>query len=120
MQGFEFNTAPRLVCSPGSALELAGLCRQLGIQKPLLVTDPGLVSIGLIAPVQLALEQARAGTAAGGGTASEAKKWISSMAMKSAPSLTGMASTVQANQRAPGGLIRSSPVMRAQAFSPFC
>ncbi len=57
MQGFEFNTAPRLVCAPGSALELAGFCHQLGIQKPLLVTDPGLVSIGLIGPVQLALKQ---------------------------------------------------------------
>ena len=56
MQGFEFNTVGRLVNGPGSALELAPECRRLGIQRPLLVTDPGLVAIGLVQPVRAALE----------------------------------------------------------------
>lgn len=56
MKPFEFNTTPRIICAPGSARELADNCRRLGVQRPLLVTDPGLVSIGLVAPVQAALE----------------------------------------------------------------
>ncbi|MDH3994796.1 MAG: iron-containing alcohol dehydrogenase, partial [Gammaproteobacteria bacterium] len=57
MQGFEFNTVGRLVNGSGSALELAAECRKLGVLKPLLVTDPGLVTIGLVQPVLAALEQ---------------------------------------------------------------
>jgi alcohol dehydrogenase len=56
MQGFEFNTVGRLVNGAGSALELAAECGRLGIERPLLVTDPGLVAIGLVQPVQAALE----------------------------------------------------------------
>lgn len=56
MQGFEFNTVGRLVNGSGSSLELAGECRKLGIGKPLLVTDPGLMAIGLVQPVLAALE----------------------------------------------------------------
>lgn len=58
MQAFEFNTVRRLVCAPGAALELAAECAALGIRRPMLVTDPGLVAIGLVAPVQAALEAA--------------------------------------------------------------
>ncbi|GAB3315442.1 iron-containing alcohol dehydrogenase [Haliea atlantica] len=58
MQSFVFNTTPRLVCAPGSALELAPLLADLGARRPLLVTDPGLVKIGLLAPLQAALEAA--------------------------------------------------------------
>lgn len=50
MQGFEFNTVGKIVCGAGSALELAGQCQRLGVSSPLLVTDPGLVSIGLVQP----------------------------------------------------------------------
>ncbi|NCF17098.1 MAG: iron-containing alcohol dehydrogenase [Haliea sp.] len=57
MQGFEFNTVGRLVNGSGSALELAGELRRLDINRPLLVTDPGLVAIGLVQPVIEALEQ---------------------------------------------------------------
>lgn len=53
MQGFEFNTVACLVSGAGSALELEQQCRKLGIAKPLLVTDPGLVQIGLVeAPIK--------------------------------------------------------------------
>ncbi|RLQ20628.1 iron-containing alcohol dehydrogenase [Seongchinamella sediminis] len=55
MQGFEFNTVAKLVCGPGSALQLAGHCQRLGVSRPLLVTDPGLVSIGLVQPAIAAL-----------------------------------------------------------------
>lgn len=58
MQPFVFSTTPRLVCAPGSARDLAPLLASLGARKPLLVTDPGLVNIGLMAPVQAALEKA--------------------------------------------------------------
>ncbi len=55
MQGFEFNTVGKIVCGAGSALELAGQCQRLGVSRPLLVTDPGLVSIGLVQPAIEAL-----------------------------------------------------------------
>ncbi len=58
MQGFEFNTVGRIVSGSGSALELAEECRHLGVNQPLLVTDPGLVSIGLVQPVIDALAAA--------------------------------------------------------------
>jgi alcohol dehydrogenase class IV len=57
MQGFEFNTVGRIINGSGSALELAGQCLQLGVNRPLLVTDPGLIAIGLVQPVLLALEK---------------------------------------------------------------
>jgi alcohol dehydrogenase class IV len=56
MQGFEFNTVKRIISGAGSALQLADQCRALGIARPLLVTDPGLMAIGLVQPVLAALE----------------------------------------------------------------
>jgi len=56
MQGFEFNTVRRIISGAGSALQLAEQCRRLGIARPLLVTDPGLMAIGLVQPVLAALE----------------------------------------------------------------
>ncbi len=58
MQPFTFNTVRQIVNAPGSALELAALCERLGVRKPLLVTDPGLMAIGLVQPVIAAIEQA--------------------------------------------------------------
>ena len=55
MQGFEFNTVTRIVSGSGSALQLADECRRLGVNNPLLVTDPGLMAIGLVQPVVAAL-----------------------------------------------------------------
>ncbi|MFT5709973.1 MAG: alcohol dehydrogenase class IV [Halioglobus sp.] len=55
MQSFVFNTVARIVSACGSALQLADQCAQLGVKRPLLVTDPQLVSIGLIDPVLTAL-----------------------------------------------------------------
>lgn len=58
MQGFEFNTVRRIVSGAGSALQLSDQCQSLGITRPLLVTDPGLMAIGLVQPVLAALESA--------------------------------------------------------------
>ena len=58
MQNFEFNTVARIIVGMGSSLELAGQCQQLGVTRPLLVTDPGLMAIGLVQPVLAAMEKA--------------------------------------------------------------
>ena len=47
-----------------------------------------------------------------------AQSWISSTARNSTLRSSGMASTVQENQRAPGGTIFSSPVMSATLRMP--
>lgn len=57
MQGFEFNTAGRIISGGGTALALSGELERLGVHRPLLVTDPGLVAIGLIQPVLDSLEK---------------------------------------------------------------
>jgi alcohol dehydrogenase class IV len=57
MQSFEFNTVARIINGAGSALELAGQCAHLGISRPLLVTDPGLMAIGLVQPVLASLKK---------------------------------------------------------------
>jgi alcohol dehydrogenase class IV len=56
MQGFEFNTVGRIINGLDSSMQLAAECRQLGVARPLLVTDPGLMAIGLVQPVLSALE----------------------------------------------------------------
>jgi len=58
MQSFEFNTVARIIVGMGSALDLANQCGQLGVMRPLLVTDPGLMAIGLVQPILAALERA--------------------------------------------------------------
>ncbi|MEH6591147.1 MAG: iron-containing alcohol dehydrogenase [Halioglobus sp.] len=58
MQAFVFSTAPRIVSGSGAALQLAQECESLGIKRPLLVTDPGLMAIGLVKPLIEALAAA--------------------------------------------------------------
>ena len=43
----EFSFPTRVVFGPGSASGVAGLCDELGIARPLIVTDPGLVKAGI-------------------------------------------------------------------------
>ena len=52
MTAFQFNTVSDLRVGAGAAQQLGALCQQLGITKPLIVTDPGLVQIGLLDPVR--------------------------------------------------------------------
>ncbi len=47
MEHFSFETTKSIICRPGAIGELVFLCKQLNIQKPLLVTDPGIVSANL-------------------------------------------------------------------------
>jgi alcohol dehydrogenase class IV len=58
MGSYTFNTVARIVAGPGEALSLHEHCRELAIDRIQLVTDPGLVEIGLIAPVEAALAAA--------------------------------------------------------------
>ncbi len=58
MPCFEFNTVGRIISGSGRALALAEECSRLGISRPLLVTDPGLMAIGLVQPVLAGLEEA--------------------------------------------------------------
>jgi alcohol dehydrogenase len=58
MQSFEFNTVARIISGVDSALHLGTQCEHLNMQRPLLVTDPGLMSIGLVQPIVAALEKA--------------------------------------------------------------
>ena len=55
MAGYRFNTAPELRVGLGTAREVGAYCAQLGIKRPLLVSDPGLVGVGLVTPVQEAM-----------------------------------------------------------------
>ncbi len=55
MQDFVFNTAASIQCSGGASLTLHEHCAVLGVSRPLLVTDPGLIGIGLVQPVIEAL-----------------------------------------------------------------
>jgi alcohol dehydrogenase class IV len=56
VQPFVFNTVPQLRSGPDCALELGEHCLSLGMRRPLLVTDPGLMSIGLVQPAILAMK----------------------------------------------------------------
>ena len=52
MTGYRFNTVPELRVGLGAAREAGAYCMQLGIKRPLLVTDPGLLAMGLVEPVR--------------------------------------------------------------------
>ena len=55
MSAFNFNTVPEVAVGAGLACNLGPLCHRLEIRKPLLVTDAGLVGLGLLSPVVDAL-----------------------------------------------------------------
>jgi alcohol dehydrogenase len=55
MRAFTFTTAGCIAVGAGESRRLHEQCRRLGVQRPLLVTDPGLVAIGLLEPVLEAL-----------------------------------------------------------------
>lgn len=56
MQDFVFNTAANITCGGGASLKLHQQCAEFKVRRPLLVTDPGLVAIGLVQPVVEALK----------------------------------------------------------------
>jgi alcohol dehydrogenase len=55
--GFGFNTVPCIDCGPGKVAGIGAHCDRLGISKLMVVTDPGLVRLGLVDPVLHSLRQ---------------------------------------------------------------
>lgn len=53
---FTFSTTKSLVCAPDASKDIGQHCRALGINKVLIVTDPGLTDIGLHSGIISALE----------------------------------------------------------------
>ena len=48
MTSFEFNTTRSIINEPGSIKRLGEICTRLGFERPLVVTDPGIVKAGLL------------------------------------------------------------------------
>ena len=57
MTSFSFHTVPEVVVGADSALSLGHLCQRQGITKPLLVTDAGLIEVGIIGPIAAAMTE---------------------------------------------------------------
>ena len=55
MTAFTFRTAPRIVSQIGGLAQLPALCADLGITRPLIVTDPGIVGCGIAERAMTAL-----------------------------------------------------------------
>ncbi|MEW9797122.1 iron-containing alcohol dehydrogenase [Alteromonas sp. CYL-A6] len=57
MTGFTFTTVPKMICMPGAVSALRDELALLGVTRPLLVTDKGIVAAGLLAPVESVLSE---------------------------------------------------------------
>jgi alcohol dehydrogenase len=57
IQGFEFNTPRRIVCEIGAISKLAECCNSLGIERPFIVCDAGIIEHGLLRKLEEALAQ---------------------------------------------------------------
>ncbi|WP_301388488.1 iron-containing alcohol dehydrogenase [Thalassolituus sp. UBA2590] len=51
MTAFTFTTTRTIINEPGSARRLAAICEEQGARSVMLVTDPGIISIGLLEDV---------------------------------------------------------------------
>jgi len=58
MQPFTFTTTRTIINEPGSARRLAGICEEQGARSVMLVTDPGIISVGLLEDVLPAFNDA--------------------------------------------------------------
>ncbi|MBU2980043.1 iron-containing alcohol dehydrogenase [Alteromonas sp. C1M14] len=47
MNSFDFSSVKQIVCEPGAVKNMAAYCTSLHIQRPLIVTDAGLVQTGI-------------------------------------------------------------------------
>mgnify|MGYP003384847314 CR=1 FL=1 len=56
MQAFTFNTSQSIISECGASKRIAEICRSTGIDRPLIVTDQGIVNIGLLAPLEASLQ----------------------------------------------------------------
>lgn len=57
ISAFEFNSVAHTTFAVDSSLQLGDLCLRYGVQRPLLVTDKGIVACGLLTPVLDALDR---------------------------------------------------------------
>ena len=48
MLPFSFATTAQILCEIGASRRLADLCRERGAQRVLIVTDPGISTLGLL------------------------------------------------------------------------
>ncbi|WP_435220088.1 iron-containing alcohol dehydrogenase [Luminiphilus sp. nBUS_07] len=55
MTSFSYSTVPHVRVGPGLAGTLGDECAKLSVRRPLIVTDNGLVTLGLIAPIAQAI-----------------------------------------------------------------
>ena len=55
MTSFRFTSAKSIINETGAIKRIADICQQQGISRPLIVTDPGIVSIGLLEKLEQAL-----------------------------------------------------------------
>ncbi|MDA8773292.1 iron-containing alcohol dehydrogenase [Luminiphilus sp.] len=55
MTSYSFSTVPHVRVGPGLGRSLGDECEKLGVRHPLIVTDNGLVTLGLIAPIAQAI-----------------------------------------------------------------
>ncbi len=58
MTGFEFHTVGSFVSEPGASARLGEIARELGIERILLVTDPGIAALGLTGAAEASLAEA--------------------------------------------------------------
>ncbi|MGH1432166.1 MAG: iron-containing alcohol dehydrogenase [Neptuniibacter sp.] len=56
MSAFSFYASHGIVCQPGASKQLVQQCEDLQCNKVLIVTDPGIVKVGLLEPVVKALQ----------------------------------------------------------------
>jgi alcohol dehydrogenase class IV len=58
MKAFIFSTTKSIISEIGAIKRIADICATLDISKPLVVTDQGIVNIGLLRPVEEAFKKA--------------------------------------------------------------
>lgn len=56
MKSFVFNTTKSIINESGALNNIADICRQQHIKKPLIVTDQGIIAVGLMAKLESALQ----------------------------------------------------------------
>jgi alcohol dehydrogenase len=58
MKPFVFSTTKSIVSEIGAVARIAEICSQLDISKPLIITDQGIVDVGLMQPLDTAFKKA--------------------------------------------------------------
>ncbi len=58
MKSFTFNTPPTIISQLGAVNQLGEICKKRGITRPLVVTDAGIVKLGMLERVESLLKDA--------------------------------------------------------------